>query len=250
MRKKTTKPPHVVAVDATREAIAAILPPDWWLRDEKPVRIPEFDEPEPDVSVVRGSRQDYRSRHPVPGDIEFLVEVSDTSLLWDRREKLSAYARAGVPTYWIVNLVDRQLEVFTAPDSTGYQARQILGPADRTRLSSTVSKWARSTSPTCSRDRITQKMARDAVGRTTSDGPSRSPHSTLSLPNLFVFPSCLPAFLINRSSFFVPHSSSPLNPHCSKTTCHSFPEPHRPSHRGGPLRTSCLQSSRRPATDV
>ncbi len=131
VRKMTTKPPHVVAVDATREAIAAVLPRDWWLRDEKPVRIPEFDEPEPDVSVVRGSRQDYRSRHPGPGDIEFLVEVSDTSLLWDRREKLAAYARAGVPTYWIVNLVDRQLEVFTAPDSTGYQSRQILGPTDR-----------------------------------------------------------------------------------------------------------------------
>jgi Uma2 family endonuclease len=131
VRKMTTKPPHVVAVDATREAIAAILPPDWWLRDEKPVRIPDFDEPEPDISVVRGSRQDYRSRHPGPGDIEFLVEVSDTSLLWDRREKLSAYARAGVPTYWVLNLVDRQLEVFTSPDPSGYQARQVLGPGDR-----------------------------------------------------------------------------------------------------------------------
>jgi Uma2 family endonuclease len=60
-----------------------------------------------------------------------LIEVSDTSLPWDRREKLSAYARAGVPTYWIVNLIDRQLEVFTSPDSSGYQTRQILAPGDR-----------------------------------------------------------------------------------------------------------------------
>jgi Uma2 family endonuclease len=131
VRKMTTKPPHVVAVDATREAIASILPQGWWLRDEKPVRIPDFDEPEPDISVVRGSRQDYRSRHPGPGDIEFLIEVSDTSLPWDRREKLSAYARAGVPTYWILNLIDRQLEVFTSPDSSAYQTRQILAPGDR-----------------------------------------------------------------------------------------------------------------------
>jgi Putative restriction endonuclease len=60
-----------------------------------------------------------------------LVEVSDTSLTWDRRVKLSAYARARVPTYWILNLVDRQLEVFTSPDTLGYQTRQILGPGDR-----------------------------------------------------------------------------------------------------------------------
>ncbi len=131
VRKMTTKPPHVVAVDATRETIAGILPPGWWLREEKPVRIPDFDEPEPDVAVVRGSRQDYRSRHPGPGDIEFIVEVSDTSLSWDRREKLSAYARANVPTYWILNLVDRHLEVFTSPAADGYQTSQVFGPADR-----------------------------------------------------------------------------------------------------------------------
>jgi Uma2 family endonuclease len=131
VRKMTTKPPHVVAVDATREAIAGILPPGWWPREEKPVRIPDFDEPEPDVSVVRGSRQDYRSRHPGPGDIEFIVEASDTSPSWDRREKLSAYARANVPTYWILNLVDRQLEVFTSPTSDGYQTSEVFGADDR-----------------------------------------------------------------------------------------------------------------------
>jgi Uma2 family endonuclease len=131
VKKMTTKPPHVVAVDATRESIAAILARGWWLREEKPVRIPEFDEPEPDISVVRGKRQDFRSRHPGPGAVEFLVEVSDTSRSWDRREKLSAYARANVPTYWILNLVDRQLEVFTAPGSDGYKNQRVLGLSDR-----------------------------------------------------------------------------------------------------------------------
>ena len=90
VKKMTTKPPHVVAVDATRESLARILPPGWWLREEKPVRIPEFDEPEPDISVVRGSRQDYLLHHPGPGDIEFLAEVADTSLTWDRHQKLCA----------------------------------------------------------------------------------------------------------------------------------------------------------------
>jgi Uma2 family endonuclease len=131
VKKMTTKPPHVVAVDAVREGIAAILPGGWWLREAKPVRIPDFDEPEPDVSVVRGKRQDYRSRHPGPGDIEFLVEVSDTSLAWDRREKRSAYARAGVSTYWILNLVDRQLEVFTSPENDDYKSERVFGPSEQ-----------------------------------------------------------------------------------------------------------------------
>jgi Uma2 family endonuclease len=134
VRKMTTKPTHVVAVDATREAIASLLPHGWWLREEKPVRIPDFDEPEPDVSVVRGSRQDYRSRHPGPGDVDFLIEVSDSSLSWDRGENLLAYARAGVPTYWILNLVDRQLEIYSDPKPAGYDNRQVLGPADQGRV--------------------------------------------------------------------------------------------------------------------
>ncbi len=142
VRKMTTKPPHVIAVDAAREVIARLLPKGWWLREEKPVRIPDFDEPEPDLSVVRGSRLDYRTRHPGPGDIEFLIEVSDTSLSWDRREKLSAYARAGVPIYWILNLVDRQLEIYSDPTPTGYQARQIIGADGQGRLSSMAPRSA------------------------------------------------------------------------------------------------------------
>jgi len=128
VRKMTAKPPHVVAVDATREAMAALLQPGWWLREEKPVRIPDFDEPEPDLSVVRGTRLDYRARHPGPGDILFVVEVSDTSLPWDRGLKKSAYARAGIPMYWIINLVDRQLEVYSDPESGEYRNQQVLGP--------------------------------------------------------------------------------------------------------------------------
>ncbi len=134
VRKMTTKPPHVVAVDAALESIAGLLPNGWWLREEKPIRIPDFDEPEPDFSVVRGSRQDYRTRHPGPGEIDFLIEVSDCSLSWDRGEKLSAYARAGVPTYWILNLVDRHLEIYSDPKPTGYLDCQITGPAGQARV--------------------------------------------------------------------------------------------------------------------
>jgi Uma2 family endonuclease len=128
VRKMTTKPPHVWAVDAAREMLERLVPSGWDFREEKPVRIPDFDEPEPDLAVVRGTRDDYRDRHPGPVDIGLVVEVADSSLGWDRGGKLSAYARSGVPFYWIINLVDRQVEVYSIPQPDGYRDRQIHQP--------------------------------------------------------------------------------------------------------------------------
>jgi Uma2 family endonuclease len=121
VRKMGKNPPHVWSVDATEIGIARLLPAGWLLRRESPIRIPEFDEPEPDIAVVRGARIEYKTRHPGPGDVGLLVEVSESSLDRDRGEKLQAYARARIPIYWIVNLIDRRVEVYTDPNETGYR---------------------------------------------------------------------------------------------------------------------------------
>ena len=102
--------------------------PDGSPGTEQPIRIPAYDEPEPDVAVVRGSNEDYRHRHPGPADVGLLVEVSLTTLDLDRGQKLAAYATAGIPIYWIVNLVDRQVEVYTGPGPGAYQARVDYKP--------------------------------------------------------------------------------------------------------------------------
>jgi Uma2 family endonuclease len=128
VRKMTTKPPHAWSVDAARELLEGLIPAGWDIREEKPVRIPDFDEPEPDLAVVRGTRDDYRDRHPGPAHVGLVVEVSDSSLGWDRGAKLSAYARSGVPCYWIINLVDRQVEVYADPRPEGYQSRENCTP--------------------------------------------------------------------------------------------------------------------------
>lgn len=128
VRKMTQKPPHAWAVGTTRTLLEHMLPSGWFIQEEKPVRIPQFDEPEPDISVVRGDRNDFRSRHPEPGDLGLLVEVSETSLDRDKAEKKIAYARGGVAQYWIINLVDRQVEVYSDPASTGYRSSRILMP--------------------------------------------------------------------------------------------------------------------------
>ena len=117
------RPPHIWAVRCIVEAMPTLLPPGWTWWKEDPVRIPDFDEPEPDVAVLRGSAEDYRGRIPVASDVALLVEVAEATLARDRNEKLMAYARGGIAVYWIVNLVDRQIEVYTGPGSAGYGLR-------------------------------------------------------------------------------------------------------------------------------
>ena len=104
------------------------LPPGWTWRKEEPVRIPHFDEPEPDVAIVRGSDADYQHRIPTVGDVGLLVEVSGSTLIQDRGKKSTAYAVGGISVYWIVNLVDRQVEVYTRPTKNGFKSRKDYLP--------------------------------------------------------------------------------------------------------------------------
>jgi len=114
---------HGYATKKTLMALEALLLDGWTWRSEQPVRIPNHDEPEPDVTIVRGTDEDYEHRLPGPNDVGLLIEVSLATLDRDRNEKLSAYARGGIRVYWIINLVDRQIEVYTEPGPRAYGSR-------------------------------------------------------------------------------------------------------------------------------
>lgn len=132
VEKMAEKPGHTCATTQTMRALESRLPPNWPARKEEPVRIPDYDEPEPDITVVRGSVFDYRQRTPAPADVALLVETSETTLRQDRGPKRTVYARAGIPVYWIVNLVDRQVEVCTRPDGEGrYLSRKVFKPGQQ-----------------------------------------------------------------------------------------------------------------------
>ena len=122
-------PRHVMSTKACQRLLGQVVGPTWHVAKEDPVRIPEYDEPEPDVAVVRGADVDYRDHHPGPSDVALVVEVAESSLAWDRGEKLPIYARAGLAVYWIINLIDDQVEVHTGPDPGAgtYQARVDYG---------------------------------------------------------------------------------------------------------------------------
>ena len=113
--KMTKKPDHMSSSGRARRAIESVLPSGWHARVEGPVRIPSRDsEPEPDLAVVRGEIDDYEDRHPDPADVALVVEIAKSSLAEDRK-LAETYGGGGIPTYWIVNLVHRQLEVYTRP---------------------------------------------------------------------------------------------------------------------------------------
>ncbi len=104
---------HVTAITKIEYALRGMLPPGWLVRTQAPVWLDDESEPEPDVVVVPGAPDDYRDAHPSRPAL--LIEVAESSLAFDRRQKGSLYARAGIADYWIVNLVDRVVEVYREP---------------------------------------------------------------------------------------------------------------------------------------
>jgi Uma2 family endonuclease len=121
---------HGFAAKEVVKALAPLLPSGWTWRKEEPVRIPAYDEPEPKITIARGTDADYRHRIPEGADIGLLVEISATTLLQDRRQG-GIYATGGIAVYWIVNLQDRQVEVHTNPGPTGYALRRDFGPGQQ-----------------------------------------------------------------------------------------------------------------------
>ncbi|MGC8639144.1 MAG: Uma2 family endonuclease [Isosphaeraceae bacterium] len=126
VRKMPKGPRHDASFARSRRQIERLLPAGWYLRLEGAVRIPDYNEPELDLSVIRGESDDFTDHHPGPRDVALLVEIADSSLSRDRGTKRDNYARAGIPAYWIVNLVDRQLEISANPESGVYPAPVIL----------------------------------------------------------------------------------------------------------------------------
>ncbi len=98
----------------------------WVTHSQGPLRIDEYSEPEPDLLLLRPPWKRYTKAHPIPGDVFLLIEVSDSSLVYDRTKKLALYARAGIADFWIVNISQRQIEIYREPTYLGYESKQIV----------------------------------------------------------------------------------------------------------------------------
>ena len=125
--------PHATAVTNVTLAFVTAFARQAAIRIQLPITLDEISEPEPDLALARGEGNDYSGPHPTPTDVLFVMEISDATLPYDRREKASAYARAGIVEYWILNIPERQLEVHRGPQSDsampfgwGYSTRLIV----------------------------------------------------------------------------------------------------------------------------
>ena len=122
------RPAHGYVVGLLTQNLFAGLPAGWIGRCQLPITTPTS-EPEPDLAFVRGIHSDYRTRHPSGDEVALVIEVADTSIQKDR-SKARIYASAGVKEYWIINLVEFQLEQFTEADGDTYRKCHILKASD------------------------------------------------------------------------------------------------------------------------
>ncbi len=128
-------PEHACTVVVAGELFRSVFGADFHTRTHCPLIIGPMSEPEPDIAVVQGDFRAYRKEHPATAAL--ILEVARSSLLYDREVKASLYASAGVSEYWIVNLVDHQLEVHRDPAAIksirfghGYRSRQTFHRGD------------------------------------------------------------------------------------------------------------------------
>ena len=111
--------PHATSIGLVSEVLRGIFTEGYDVRPQMPISLGRSDEPEPDVAVVVGSIRDYSEAHPTSAVL--VVEVSLTSLRFDRTTKLRLYAESGIEDYWILNLKQRQLEVHRNPQGNGVE---------------------------------------------------------------------------------------------------------------------------------
>jgi Uma2 family endonuclease len=118
--------PHAYSRNEAGEYLTRLLGDRAKVRQDSPITLPNHSEPEPDIAVVQNLGREYRSHHPYPENIFWVIEYSQSSLTKDLEIKSKIYAEAGIPEYWVVNLNELQLVVFRDPQNGEYTSQQTF----------------------------------------------------------------------------------------------------------------------------
>jgi Uma2 family endonuclease len=119
-------PHHAYSTDCATKVFIQRLGDRAVVRNQNPILIDEFSEPEPDIVLATPDASKYANHHPTPGEIFAVIEVSDSSLAYDRHRKSLVYARAGIPQYLVLNVEARELEDYRDPAPDGYRSKQTI----------------------------------------------------------------------------------------------------------------------------
>ena len=130
---------HSVCSTRLNRQLMKLLGDRATLRGQEPLTLPNDGEPEPDCAIVRNRADDYLLAHPSPEDVLLVIEISDSSLTYDQETKLKLYAEDGIQDYWIFNLVNMILEMYSEPyqkseSEFGYRMKRIALPDETVAL--------------------------------------------------------------------------------------------------------------------
>lgn len=132
--------PHAVCCSRLNRELLNLVGDRAIIRCQDPILLPNYSEPEPDFAIVRDRDDNYLTDHPAPEDILLLIEIADSSLQYDREVKLNLYAQHNIVHYWIFNLLENQLEVYSNPyqksqsNNFDYRQKQIFLPNESVQL--------------------------------------------------------------------------------------------------------------------
>ena len=127
---------HNLAVKLLARLDPELVPKGYHMQTQGPLSLPPHDEPEPDGVILRGDPRDYIERLPGAADADSVIEVADSSLEYDRNQKLALYARVGITQYLIVNLREGIIEVYEGPvpQEQRFARRSVCHPGERIAL--------------------------------------------------------------------------------------------------------------------
>ncbi len=124
---------HAITDQKLGPRLNRLMPDGWFVRADKPLRVHATYRTFPDFAVVEGDPDTSYGPgqgHPVAADVAIVIEISDSTLTRDSHAKLADYAKGRIAVYWIVNLVDRQDEVYTDPRRGRYEKKEIFKPGE------------------------------------------------------------------------------------------------------------------------
>jgi Uma2 family endonuclease len=134
VQQMTKFAPHNYTARQAGLLLKGLLPATWLISEEKSLVLGRYWRPEPDIAVIRGPNSLYRARDPKAADVGLLIEVAESTYAMDRGEKWRAYAAARIRVYWIINLPQCQIEVYSDPvgrgKSASYREAASFGPDD------------------------------------------------------------------------------------------------------------------------
>lgn len=153
LEKMGQNPPHTLALMLLAQWLTSVFG-FLSVRQEKPISLPDINnEPEPDAVVTREEATVYRERHPGPEDVLLVVEVSDSTLAYDRTVKMALYAQYRIPEYWLLDIGGRRLLVYRQPGAEGYAEIQefsetaMVSPLCRPEVSVSVAQFLPPSAP-------------------------------------------------------------------------------------------------------